>query len=44
MKSYVVTWNEYYQEFRDFNLEKFKLFFTEKSLKQNYAKETLDKK
>ena len=44
MKSFVVTWKEYYIEYREFNLEMLKSLFIEKDLKQLETKETLIKK
>ena len=44
MKSFVVTWKEYYIEYREFNLEMLKSLFIEKGLKQLETKETLIKK
>ena len=44
MKSFVVTWKEYYKEYREFNLEMLKSLFIEEDLKQLETKETLIKK
>ena len=44
IKSFVVTWKEYYIEYREFNLEMLKSLFIEKDLKQLETKETLIKK
>ena len=44
MKSFVVTWKEYYKEYREFNLEMLKSLFIEKDLKQLETNETLIKK
>ena len=44
MKSFVSTYKEYYNEYKDFDLEILKSLYIEKDFKQSESKETLKKK